>query len=80
MFHLIVGPFIVMISHMVGNVLKFVILYTEFYIPYGKVYVIQLTASCFNNITHLLLSTFVVQQKCTMLCDLYRINMTVCII
>ena len=25
-----------MISHMVGNVMKFVILYTEFYIPYGE--------------------------------------------
>ncbi len=30
------GPFIVMVAHMVSDVLKFALLYLEFYIPFGK--------------------------------------------
>ena len=30
------GPFIVMVSHMIGDVVVFALLYLEFYIPYGK--------------------------------------------
>ena len=33
---LISGPFIVMVSHMIGDVVVFALLYLEFYIPYGK--------------------------------------------
>ncbi len=30
------GPFIVMVSHMIGDVLIFFLLYLEFYIPYSE--------------------------------------------
>lgn len=33
---LFVGPFIVMLSHMVKDLLRFAFLYLEFYLPFGK--------------------------------------------
>lgn len=35
-FLLLVGPFVVMLGKMIGDLLKFCFLYLEFYIPYGK--------------------------------------------